>query len=511
MPYRTITLKIYKPSRKKREIMDIALYNYGRALQLLFDRCEEKVTALSDDSRIKRNELLSLIGKPVLKELNLYNAEPFKDALKYDFAAAIFAYMAQRRQNPRSGYPAAEIDRERLDSCLSDILTRLDGGALSAARADELLTKLLYKSGRLHSVYFGRYAQNRDYCLLYDDYTKRFYAKLYLLNAANRTIDEKNSRKSYLKYIMPGLPQAELNETKKRYILVPLAFGKYQLDTLKKALVNPNLLHTARLLKKQDEYYLVVSVDAESADIKPAKTTMGVARNAQGGVCCSVLMGEKVLLNGEIQADQSAAAGQKLFILAKKIVAIAEKYQSQVVVEALGGRNDAVVFKKNDCTPLRTTEYQRLAEILGYKLPGAGLPAPTAVSANGLYSTCPRCGANTRKNRLLQKLFACVECGYAETGETIGSFNLAQRLLKYKADKIPIYCEKSDGNRLYFNKTLGFSCTIPDNEPDLQKLYYELKLYIKQDKAFESNRKKYGMIKKLRSAENIRNAVKIIE
>lgn len=398
-------LQIYKPSRAKKAILDQALLNYAKALQFLLDKFHDVLADLTiSKDRVSRRMLLALIDKETAKKLNDYHVQPFKDSLKIDFAQTAATYIAQKRKNPNTGYPS-----------------------LALASLSEL-----------HSLYFGRYAFNRDYCLLYDEHSRRFYAKLYLLNQAQSRRDQEAAPgRLRLRYVGPEFSPMLNQPGKKRYLVVPLAMGLKQYNDLQKALDNPSLLSTARISKKDNQYYLMVAIKCATEPPLESKTTMGVARNAEGGLHYTIYASTgEILDDGSLHSD---VANQKLFILAGRIVKIAAKYQAKVILEANGGKSDKVLTHSDGTrAPLAPYQYKKLVDILAYKLPENRLPSPVKVSANALYWTCPQCGNRTQRNCLSREIFACIECGFASALENVGSTNLARRLEKYAADKVSI-------------------------------------------------------------------------
>jgi putative transposase len=515
MAYKTLMLQIYKPSCHKREIMDTAILNYARALQYLLDRYRDDVIKLSlSGEPVTRRLLLSLMDKATLKGLNGFKIQPFKDSLKIDFAVTSLTFIAQKRKNQHAGYPNVFLEDEDFSLKIEKLVKQLDSGLIDNKQFEYEYKKRALIAGRLHPLYFGRYAVNRDYCLLYDEYTDRFYAKLYLMNFSDREKSEEGSasasRRVSLVHVSKGLPAVQTQTGKKRYIVVPLAFGKNQHEDLIRALSNPQMLHTARLLKKKDKYYLMVNVEYTVDNAVEAVTTMGVARNASGGCHYTVCT-----QSGEIVADErmdhAPDENQKLYFFAKSIVCIALQYQSQVVLEANGGNNDYVLLKQDaSLVPITINEYRKLSEILKYKLVAALLPAPIEVSANGLYCTCPKCDNRTYKNCLSSKIFACVECGYASVLESIGSANLAGRIIKYKKDKVPIYGSENESGMLFYNKSIDFEYTLPSGSSDYNQMYYELSLLAHASDKFESSAKKYSILKKLRESPNLCDSVRIV-
>jgi putative transposase len=238
---------------------------------------------------------------------------------------------------------------------------------------------------------------------------------------------------------------------------------------------------------------------------------MGISRSPSGGVAYTVYsLDGRLLKQGRI--TERAESCQILYVLSKQIVEIAKTSCSQVILESNGGKNDRMPVQSasKDCL-ISNQQYAALAKILRYKLPEQKLPQPIEVSANGLFFTCPRCANRTAKNRISDELFACIECGYASETEWIGSENLANRLVKYQRDKVPLTVSKKGDSLVFYNKDLGFQCVLPQNVTDYRPMYDELNQYLQSlDGTFQNDTRRYAIWKKLRQACNIHDAVRLV-
>lgn len=431
MLFKTITLKLYKPTAKKRKTLDEAMKNYTQALQWLLSSHKEELLSFAKQKKLlSKGSILSLIDKEVTKSLNDFNVEPFKDSIKMEFASIVSGYLAQSRSID-AGFPNVTVISEDYDYEMQLLIDKADNQQISKKDFEKATSMLISHAERTHHLYFGRYSMTRDFCLLYDETADRFFAKLYLLNKNNRLESEKDAGCRELHYVANGMPLVKYSKQKKRYLIFPLAFGERQLLELKRAIINPSIIHTARVCKKKGEYFLLINIECDQPSQINVKTNMGIARSEKG-LHYTIPDNE----SGRIKIDYDKE--NRIYLIASKIIRKALKYKSQVILEANGGKNDAVMKEKVPA-PFSTTDYAKLSKVLSYKLPEVGLPSPIQVSANGLYNVCPKCGCRTKKNRLSSHIFACIECGYAGLIENIGSSGLAVRLDKYKSDKVPIY------------------------------------------------------------------------
>ncbi|MDF1493984.1 zinc ribbon domain-containing protein [Caproiciproducens sp. CPB-2] len=511
MIFKTLMLQLYKPGKQKRDLMDTALLRYSRALQFLMDTYRNEITELSKSEKdITQHQILKMIDRETAKSLNRFDIQPFKDSLLMEFSAIAASYLARRRNHPKTGYPLPFLDAPRYSRAMSDCVAQFDSGKIGPQRFQHRSFKLVDKAGKLRSVYFGRYAMNRDYCLLYDEFKERFYAKLYLMNRADSVPGGYCASGLSLKYVWDGMPFINNLPGQRRYIVVPLAFGKEQYADLKEALKNPRLLHSSRLVKKDRQYYLMVNIECSRQITRETVTTMGVARGVHGGLSYTIC--DK---GGVVRERKRISACQKQndpSAFSNTIAEIAAKNRSQVVLEANGGKNDRMpVPAQNPELCFSVGDYLLLAQKLKYKLPGKGLPPPVEVSSNGLFLTCPRCGTRTQRNRVTDELFACIRCGYAAEFETVGSENLAKRLDKYHSDKVPITVSKKEDGFLCCNKILGFRCELPPDTTDYTPMFEELDRFIgRMRETYIDDSKRYAVWKKLAQAPDLRKSVHLL-
>lgn len=509
MAFKTLMLQLYQPSRLKRDLIDTALLRYSQSLQFLLDRYRGEIGELfASKARVTQQQALKLIDRQTLKELNLFGVQAFKDSLKIEFAAIVTSYIAQKRRNPNTGYPLVFLDESRYKFEMSDCIRQLDGGRMGRQSFAHRCARLVEQAERRRALYFGRYAMNRNYCLLYDELKDRFYAKLYLLNRAESIPGGGWLSGLSLKYVWADMPPLVNGPGGRRFVIVPLAFGKKQYGDLKEALKDPGLLRSARLVRKESKYYLMVNLECRRDSALETATTMGITRNALGGLNYTICgasgeTGE----NGRILPPPDR---EVIPYFSRRVAEIALRNRSQVIVEANGGKNDRMPPSPG-ASGLSPGQYVLLVKTLNYKLPEKRLPPPVAVSANGLFLSCPNCGARTKRNLVSDELFACVACGYACESEWIGSESLAKRLVKYQDDKIPITIFKKEDGIVCSNQILGFECALPQGTTDFTAMYEELGRFLKgMEGGFIWDSGKYAVWKKLAAAPDPADAVRLL-
>ena len=112
---------------------------------------------------------------------------------------------------------------------------------------------------------------------------------------------------------------------------------------------------------------------------------------------------------------------------ANRIVAIAAKHRSQIVIEKIKGTVMGRFLKQS--------QFAKLQQMLTYKAERLGLPAPVEVPAAYTSQTCAVCGHKDAANRPkkdgagrpLQDAFKCVACGYAANADSNASRVIALR------------------------------------------------------------------------------------
>lgn len=530
MGMRTITLKLHKPSKRKQEIIEKAMVNYTAGFRFLLDRAWEQLRTIEDKFREERGgyraaRISKWVDASLGKELNRFGIEPFKDSLKMDFGMVMAGYLNLKSIQQNVSFPAISLNSRESDEAYEEIHSWLMDGKMTLQEYIRRLDWIERKRNCQKPIFFCRYAPNRDYCLLYDAQKKRYYAKLYLMNAKDgqRKRLESSTGKELLyihesgKTFVPGV-RAE------RFILVPLAFGKFQEQYLLKALENPGILKTARLYKRSGEYYLSVSVDLGTPERLSVKAHLGVARGLDHVLNYTVCDGSGFIvaqgsleLPGRTAGKPTDFSVHEIHILANQVADLAEKYKAQTVLCKFDDKSDRIRWHRRDLPLMGCKDYNTLGRLLAYKLEGRGLPPPILVSPVGIFYTCPRCGTHCKANRFSRDLFICTACGHAANIEQVGGENLARRLMKYNGTLFDIKVQRL-GERLQFSSSaLGMSFYTGNSPQCMEELASELKrladCYCSQRYEMEKSSKlksRYYLMKKLSMQKDILKAIKIV-
>lgn len=482
---KTIELKLYRPSLSKRNIMNEALENYSRAYAYLINKAIKEFDDIKDSYKssagyYKTNDIVKWISKETLKELNKFGVEPFKDSIKIDFSASL-----------------AGVLNNKISRGIEGLQTNF----------------------RERPIYFCRYSKNRNYCLLYDEENNKYYAKIYLMNVKNEKRKKAvlNLGKT-LRYITGDKELYKECDGKRSFIIVPLAFGKWQEEHLKEALKNPQILKTARLIKRKNEYYLAINIVREVEEAAEPVNFMGISRGINKAINYTIVdkMGSIIFEGCEIEENFTK---DKLNSIANKLIKKAGEYKCQAIFERLIDKGDNLTFKDKQgklyIPIMNCSSYNSLYDIIKSKLRANGMRSPIRVSAVSIFNTCPFCVRHSKANRFSSELLICTSCGKSIAVEKAGSINLARKLIHYSNEKIPIIVKNIDKRIAFINEEIGLEY-YPANPFDCQAEFMKeidnviARFYenIALEKQKENYKKKLSLIKRLEANKNI---LKLIE
>ncbi|MEV6864841.1 transposase [Streptosporangium subroseum] len=148
-------------------------------------------------------------------------------------------------------------------------------------------------------------------------------------------------------------------------------------------------------------------------------------------------------LRAELQARGTKSARRKLkrrakrearhasntnHVIAKKIVADAQRTGRGIALEDLAGIRDRVRLHAHQRATLCTWSFHQLGAYIGYKAHRAGAPC-LEVDPAYTSQTCPNpwCGHVSRANRPDRDTFYCTSCGLAGPADYIAAVNVARR------------------------------------------------------------------------------------
>jgi IS605 OrfB family transposase len=119
-------------------------------------------------------------------------------------------------------------------------------------------------------------------------------------------------------------------------------------------------------------------------------------------------------------------ATQRNHIIAKKLVATAERTSRGIGLEDLTGIGQRVTARKDQRARLRSWAFAQLGTFVEYKAKRAGVPV-VYVDPRNTSRQCSECWHTHRSNRVTQARFACKSCGTTLHADINGSRNIAHR------------------------------------------------------------------------------------
>ena len=304
------------------------------------------------------------------------------------------------------------------------------------------------KAGKHRPIFFPRHRLNDGFLMLQHKTKSSFYI---LFN-----LHKKESRFSRKVDLSPYkvLATGKSHKSTTTGLVFPINFGKsYQYDRFLKWITEKTdgILHapkispkTARLYKKDGRFEAHVNFEI-TCEAKEALTWLGVDRGIHNIASLCVIRN-----SGDIIAEENfsgsalkyvqkkmekrqkteqkkgkvyrsttrlAEANKAVHGIANRIVTLAEKHHSQVVMEHLGNltARNSKRGRSNFNRLLNRQQYTKLKDVIVYKLRRAGLQDPLFISPAYTSSTCPKCGDSNKTNRNrndAKNRFHCQSCGY---------------------------------------------------------------------------------------------------
>jgi putative transposase len=329
-----------------------------------------------------------------------------------------------------------------------------------------------------------------------------------------RKVSLVNSEKP-IKYISKDNKIFEKSTRKNCFLVFSLSFGSYQEEFLKKALKDPEILRTARLIKKKDDYFLSISIIEKFEQSIETLNYMGISRGIDCAVSYTVvdLNGNKLFENF-IDSEKIPVQDCEINRIANTLLKISREHKCQVIMENLQNSRDRLTYTDKDgkifYPALSINLYNKLLSVLDSKVKNAGLPGIIKVSGRNIFYSCTSCGNISKLNRFSENIMICTKCGTYNTVEKSGSLNLSRKLIKYSSDKILINVEETKAGIKFTNEELGFDFFTKNPLNCIDEFYTEIDKLIKEfyenitvESKSRSFLKKYSMIKKIEKNKKI--------
>jgi IS605 OrfB family transposase len=459
--YKTAVFKVHNPSHHKRAVMQHAM----RSAHLLYAKMlkefmpdETELKRLGQIKTFDRKKELAELVKKISKRLTQHNyvATGIRNGLLKDLEAQISSSAGLQDVQESVGSPTPttlDPGSTLYQEALEDISTCTDLEEENFLR-DEIARTA--KAGQVRPIDYARFCNKGGFSLYQNPETKRVIA---LIN-----IVTKNSR--YRKQVtvknLVSLKTGEfMSFSTKTGILLPLEFGH---DFHKKRFIEEGEPMTAKLYHRKerngkpcDDFELHVTFKY-LVKKRPTYTWLGVDRGIYNLAAYSVndehgtiveagriegrtlrhvqrqlerRTADKQRRRGVVRGSKRQAhADEAVHVAANKIVEVAKKYDAHVVLENLKNLS-ATRFKTRIKGTRRggfnkllgRVQYEKLKNILEYKLRKEGFAKPILVRAAGTSITCPECGNWDKENRKKEQAadgdgfkmdeFVCTKCGHA--------------------------------------------------------------------------------------------------
>lgn len=127
-----------------------------------------------------------------------------------------------------------------------------------------------------------------------------------------------------------------------------------------------------------------------------------------------------------IRRREARHAANTNHVIAKRLVATAERTSRGIALEDLSGIRQRVTAKKDQRSTLHSWAFAQLGGFVEYKARRAGVPV-VFVDPRNTSRQCSECWHTHRSNRVNQARFVCRSCGIVLHADHNGSRNIAHR------------------------------------------------------------------------------------
>jgi putative transposase len=450
--YKTCLFKVHNPSKRKQAMMLDSMRRADRAYWMLLDSIEEQVKALvGKDKKVVRETLRELKDLLEKKCARLPLGESAKNGLPFDVHAQASSYLELINVGQEASWPARRPKEDPYPAALEALSKSITLEELTAATV-ALSSKARTNDPRPLSVL----RNDRRGTMLLEDDKGRLFAWINLHGRDSRFA------KDVIVTNMANTRTGEIvNFKSKLGSLMPLECGQWHYERF----IKQGTLQSSKLICRRGEFFLACTFEFETEDIE-CVTYLGIDRGIEEIASFAVITDDLELLDqgsfegatlrdyqrkkeaqaketqrskGESKVSWRAYADHVIHALANKVVDAALLHASQVVIEDLSAIAQGPQHKRPKFRPrtnlskvLNRAQYQKLANVLEYKLAAVGLPPPKLVRAAGTSITCNACGYRDKENRQSQAAFVCLKCGHSENADLHAAKNIAAKHIYWR-------------------------------------------------------------------------------
>jgi len=450
--YKTCLFKVHNPSKRKQAMMLDSMRRADRAYWMLLDSIEDQVKALvGKDKKIVSDALRELKDLLEKKCARLPLGASAKNGVPFDLHAQAKSYLKLINVGQEASWPARRPKEDPYPAALEALTKAITLEELTAA-TEALGSKARTNDPRPLSIYRN---EIRGTMLLEDD-KGRLFAWVNLHGQ-----DSRFATKVVITNMVNTRTGEIVNFTSKLGCLMPLECGQWHYERF----IKQGTIYSSKLIYRKEEFFLACTFEFETEDIE-CVTYLGIDRGIEEIASYAVITDDLELLDqgsfegatlreyqrkkeaqaketqrrkGESKVSWRAYADHIVHALANKVVDAALMHASQVVIEDLSAIAQGPQHKRPKFRPrtnlskvLNRAQYQKLANVLEYKLAAAGLPPPKLVRAAGTSITCNACGYRDKENRQSQAAFVCLQCGHSENADLHAAKNIAAKHIYWR-------------------------------------------------------------------------------
>ena len=469
--FKTCLFKIHNPSQRRRAMMLDCMRRADRAFWKLMRHYEPQADALLKLDRSGRRQRLNEIKKECGKSLSqLPLSQSAIGGLPYDVAAQVSSFLELADSGQDASWPQQPKKEDPYKEGLAALVNATDLNEENAAR-DLMMSKP--KSNNPRPLTINR--NDHRGTILLQDPKGRLFAWINLHRATSRF-----SKKVIFKDMVNVRTGELIKLNSAGGSLMPLECSDWHMESF----VRAGSMQSSRLIYRKGEFYLACTFLFELQDVE-IETYLGIDRGIENVAAWKVINKQLQSLaegvtegrtlreyqrakekkaaqtqrrKGESNVSWRAYADQVVHTAANEIVTTALNYRSQVVLEDLSAIVQGPQHKRpkgrrrsNFARVLNRAQYQKLANVLEYKLPAVGLPPPKTVRAAGTSITCNSCGYYDKENRKDQASFLCLSCGHTENADANAAANIAAKYLYWREIGPKVKGKKMKDSQRYEN------------------------------------------------------------
>lgn len=476
----TAVFKIHNPSAWRKDILDYALYDYSREMQVMLEWAEQNLDYLRENGNkwtikatgeVKTGSYKAMTIASLLPRPNVVS--PLRDALIQNVGAMLASFLElENGDKQEAGYPVSrDPSPTGYKNALSDfanvyLLNDLrTSKELAEQQENQARAKLMtLTKGSFMPLEFCRY---RDCRFLLNLKTKNVYIWMMVADSSNQ--------QSQVKDLIDITTGEVFKKKSKVGILLPIELGEQQFDRfIQSTIAGKCSPKVSKLVSDNGDYFLHTSFAFDCPEPYEPESYLGIDRGVFYSMAYAIVdtRGQIVLMNHKedgfrhdrIEAGKAVQKKQQkgrfvsikdyrgkrqeqiFHILINDIIAIALEHKSMIVLEDLNIQIKGKFYK---------SAWKKLHWMLEYKAKLAGVP----IRKGGVWAAytskiCIKCGQINDNRKRDRSLFVCPFCNAEYHSDEGAGVNIARRALYKKSEWGGT--KKKAGNWKAFHKSFVF-------------------------------------------------------